>query len=149
MYEKLGRMERSLIMASDPEVKISIEQRIKVEIEPQIQRTEIDYLRLLAEEANSLIIDEADANEAVIEVIKTAEIIEQNNTNQYPVQVIELLTEIRNKLNEPGKSAAAKLKAAIPLLPPFVSYEVEFETESILRRIFPTFSRLLRKAKKK
>ncbi|MBW4582064.1 MAG: hypothetical protein KME42_21070 [Tildeniella nuda ZEHNDER 1965/U140] len=149
LYQKLGAMERSRIMAYDAEAKISIEQRIREEIKPQIQQNEAEYWQLLAQEVDSLLIDEVDASSAITEVIQTVEIIEQNNTNQYPDQVIQLLTEIRNKLNEPGKSSSAKLKAALPLLPPFISYEVELETEGILRRMFPTFSRLLKKVEKK
>lgn len=149
LYEKLGDMERSLILSYDAEAKISIKQRIREEIKPQIRQTEVEYWQLLTHEINASVIDEVDARSAIVEVIKTTEIIEQNNANQYPDQVIQLLTDIRNKLNEPGKSSSAKLKAALPLLPPFVSYEVELETEGILQRVFPTFSRLLRKAEKK
>lgn len=149
LYQKLGAMERSRIMAYDAEAKISIDQRIREEIKPQIHQTEAEYWQLLAQEINSLMINEIDAQNAIIEVIQTAEIIEKNNIDQYSDQVIKLLTEIRNKLSEPGKSSSAKLKAAVPLLPPFVSYEMEIETEGILRRIFPTFSKLVRKAEKK
>ncbi|MBF2028185.1 MAG: hypothetical protein IGS48_15705 [Oscillatoriales cyanobacterium C42_A2020_001] len=149
LYQKLGAMERSRIMAYDAEAKISIEQRIREEIRPQIQQNEVEYWQLLAQEVDSLLIDEVDASSAITEVIQTVEIIEQNNANQYPDQVIQLLTEIRNKLNEPGKSSSAKLKTALPLLPPFISYEVELETEGVLRRMFPTFSRLLKKVEKK
>ncbi|NET47733.1 MAG: hypothetical protein F6K09_03210 [Merismopedia sp. SIO2A8] len=142
-------MERGLILAYDAEEKISIKQRIQEEIKPQIYQTETEYWQFLIREINSLVIDEADASNAIFEVIQTAEVVEQNKTNQYPVQVIQLLTEIKNKLSEPGKSSVAKLKAAVPLLPPFISYEMEIETEGILRRMFPTFSRLLKKVEKK
>lgn len=146
LYEKLGAMERNCIMAYDAEAKISIEQRIREDVLPQIRRSETEYWQRLAQEANSLTINEIDANNAVIEI---AEIIDQSSSGQYPDQMIQLLTEIRNKLNEEGKTSSAKLKAALPLLPPFVSYEVELETQGMLRRMFPTFSRLLKKTEKK
>lgn len=146
LYEKLSAMERDRIMAYDAEAKISIEQRIRESVLPQIRRSETQYWQRLAQEANSLTINEIDANNAVIEI---AEIIDQSSDGQYPDQMIQLLTEIRNKLNEEGKASSAKLKAALPLLPPFLSYEVELETQGMLRRMFLILSRLLKKTGKK
>lgn len=148
LYEKLGAMEKAYSMAADPEIKISIKQRIREEITPQIRQIEAQFWKLSDQEASSSRIDEVDASNAVVEVVQIVERVQQNNANQYPDEVIQLLTEIRNKLNEPGKSSAAKLKAALPLLPPFVSYEMELDTEGLLRQVFPTFSRLFRKAEK-
>lgn len=145
LYEKLGAMEKSLAMAVDPEIKISIQQRIREEIKPEIQKNQSEYLQLLATQANSIIINENDANDLVVEMIEAIEIRQNNN---YPDQVINLLTEIRNELNKPEKSSSAKLKATIPLLPPFLSYEVDFETEDVLRRLFPTFDKLIKKKRK-
>ena len=149
LIEKLGSMEQNLAMASDAEVKISIKQRIREEIKPDIDKFQTEYWDTLAREVNSLKINETEADAAVIEVIQVIESFEQNNADMYAEQGIALLLDIRNKLSEPGPSATAKLKAAIPLFPPFVSYEVEFEPASFLRRVFPTFSRLVRKAEKK
>ena len=148
LYESLGAMERGFIFAYDPEAKNSIKQRIREEIKPQIRQTEVEYWQLLAHEVNSWVIDD-DANSAIIEVIQATDIIKQNDSSKNHNELIQHLTKIQNKLNEPGKSSSAKLKAAIPLFPPFVSYEVELETQGILQRLFPTFSRLLRKVRKK
>jgi hypothetical protein len=57
-----------------------------------------------------------------------------------------LLREIRDKLNEQELPAAAKLKAALPLVPGILSYEVELDTESSLRRAFGPIRRLFRGA---
>ena len=61
------------------------------------------------------------------------------------VQILELLNQILAKLNQPEGLAAAKLKAAISTIPPFVSltYEAELDTESTFKRYFPTFNRAI------
>ncbi len=144
LYKKLGAMERELINEYKAQAKFSIEQEID-DIKLKIREWKAEYWQLLAQEASLSRIDEVDASNAVVEVVQIVERVQQNNANQYPEQVIQLLTEIRNKLNEPGKSSTAKLKATLPLLPPFVSYEMELD---LLRQVFPTFSRLFRKAEK-
>ena len=50
-----------------------------------------------------------------------------------------MLQEILTELRKPGTPAAAKLKVAIPLVPGFVEIEFEGDTESVVRRLFPTF----------
>jgi hypothetical protein len=61
------------------------------------------------------------------------------------VQILESLNQILAKLNQPERSAAAKLKAAISTIPTFVSltYEAELEPESTFKRYFPTFNRAI------
>jgi hypothetical protein len=64
----------------------------------------------------------------------------------YADEFIQLLREIRDRLNEQELPAAAKLKAALPLVPGILSYEVELDTESSLRRAFGPIRRLFRGA---
>lgn len=149
LYEKLAAMERSRITAYDAEAKISIGMRIREEILPDIRRYEADYWQVLSQEFNALSIDEIDANDVIIEMARIIEQITKHQSNGYPDEIIHLLTEVRDKLREPEKSSTAKLKATLPLLPPFVSYEIEFGTQGILQQFFPTFSRLLDKTRKK
>jgi hypothetical protein len=61
---------------------------------------------------------------------------------------MKVLQEIKAALSKPGIPAAGKLKAAIPLLPGVISYEMELDTEGLLRRVFPTFCDLADKIKK-
>jgi hypothetical protein len=60
---------------------------------------------------------------------------------QYSDEVLQILQEIRDKLNQPGPTAAAKLKGVISSIPPFVgiSYEAELDTENFFQQHFPTF----------
>jgi hypothetical protein len=83
--------------------------------------------------------DEAEA--VVAELVAEGEAIATNPPDD--ALVLELLQKILGKLNEPDKNAAAKLKGAISLLPPFVSviYEAELDTESTVRKYLPTFSK--------
>lgn len=97
LYETLGEAQKRLAFANDIFEKNSIKQRIRKEVLPEIREREAEYWQLLTQESNSWAIDEDDANNAIIEVIQTVEIIEQNNTNQHPDQVIQLLTDIQSK----------------------------------------------------
>lgn len=144
LYDTLGNVQKRLDTANDIFEKDSIEKRIRRELLPTIREREAEYWQLLAQEANSLGIDDVDASNAVVEVVQIIETVQQNSTDD---RVVQLLTKILNKLNEPGTPAAAKLKATFPLLPFFLSYEIELDTEGLLRRMFPTFRRLLKGAK--
>jgi uncharacterized protein (DUF2236 family) len=145
LYETLGNLQNQLAYTGGAIERNTIKLTISKQVLPEIRKYEQEYWQILAAEANSFVIDETDADIAIIEVLQTIEQIQQSSIDPYSNQVIQLLTEIRDKLNEPHKSAAAKLKATLPLLPPFVSYEFELGTEGILQRIFPTFRRLLKK----
>ena len=83
--------------------------------------------------------DEAEA--VVADLVAEGESIATNPPDD--VLVLDLLQKILGKLNEPDKNAAAKLKGAISLFPPFVSviYEAELDTESTVRKYLPTFSK--------
>ena len=50
-----------------------------------------------------------------------------------------LLDEILVELRKEDTPASAKLKIAIPLIPNIVTYELEGDTETVIRRLFPTF----------
>ena len=50
-----------------------------------------------------------------------------------------MLRQILVELQKPGTPAAAKLKVAIPLIPNVLSYEMEGDKESVVRRLFPVF----------
>jgi hypothetical protein len=65
-------------------------------------------------------------------------------------EVIEYLQKILAKVEEPGPTAAAKLKAVVSSIPPFVgiSYEAELDTENFLNRYFPTFMQAVQRLKK-
>jgi hypothetical protein len=148
LYEKLGALEKEYHMAFDAGYKISLTQRMR-EQKAEILQCKEEYFQLLAQQAKSLVaddIDESYANSICAEIVTVAdELIEHNNNRE----LINLLKQIKDKINEPEKPAAAKLKAAIPLLPGFLSYEAEVDTEGVLKRIFTTFHKLFEAIPKK
>lgn len=98
----------------------------------------------LIAQITDIAIDEAEA--VVADLVAEGEVIATNPPDD--VLVLDLLQKILGKLNEPDKNAAAKLKGAISLFPPFVSVicEAEMDTENTVRKYFPTFSRWTKEA---
>lgn len=148
-YENLGSMEQDLARTYDSRAKIAIKQQIRDEILPQIRKYEAEYWQLLAQVAPSCAVEEVDARNAIVQVVQEVELIENKPSVRYPDEFMQLLLEIRDKLNEPGIPAAAKAKLALPLLPGILSYEVELDTENALRQAFQPLRGLFKKALKK
>jgi hypothetical protein len=97
-----------------------------------------------------LTITNEEAEPIVAELVTEVESVKKQ-PDQFSPEILELLQQILAKLNAPNTPAAAKLKAAISTLPPFVSltYEVELDTESTFRTYFPTFNRYLKGVKER
>jgi hypothetical protein len=107
---------------------------------------ETEYLQQLAQRANSYELEEGDAENAIFQV--HAEVLRViNNQPHVNDELMRLLVEIRDKLNEPGPTAAAKAKLALNLIPGILVYEFEVDTENSLRRLRQPIVRLFQKAK--
>jgi hypothetical protein len=107
---------------------------------------ETEYLQQLAQRANSYELEEGDAENAIFQV--HAEVLRViNNQPHVNDELMRLLVEIRDKLNEPGPTAAAKAKLALNLIPGFLVYEFEVDTENSLRRLRQPIVRLFQNAK--
>lgn len=145
-YETLGEVEKRLAMTDEIFSKNAIKQRIREEVLPELHKVEVEYWQLLEQEARTCTVAEVDAGNAIIEVVQEVELIENQPNANYPDEFMDLLLEIRDKLNQQELPAAAKLKAALPLVPGILSYEVELDTESSLRRAFQPIKRLFRGA---
>jgi predicted nuclease with TOPRIM domain len=151
LYEQLGGKERALIRAPEEE-KTRIRQQIR-DLKKDIHQCEEDYLQRLQQESVELTFDEADAQAAIDVVAQEVATVERqvdSYPDEYRDRVIRLLQEIKTKLEAPEPTAAAKLKGVLSPIPPFIgiSYEAEIDTENFLRKNFPTFTRLVRRAKK-
>ena len=149
LYETLGEAQKRLAYANDIFEKNSIKQRIRKEVLPELHQVEKEYWKQLEQEARTCAVAEVDAGNAIIEVVQEVELIENQPNANYPDKLMPLLLEIRDKLNEPGQLAAAKAKLALPLVPGILSYEVELDTESSLRRAFQPIRRLFKDALEK
>lgn len=145
-YEQLGAAEKALPMNYDPKAYTAIKQDIRERILPEIRKYEAEYWQLLAQEARNCDVPEDDASLAIVEIVPEVQIIQSQPSANYADEFMQLLREIRDKLNEPGTPAAAKAKFALSLIPGILSYEVELDTENSLRRVFQPIRRLFRGA---
>lgn len=128
-------------------------ERIKLQItdlKKLMQPYEQEYWEILSEQSGSIEISELDAQVVVAEIVNQVHKIEVSSST-YPDEALMLLRQIRDKLNQSDKSAAAKVKGVISSIPPFVgiSYEAELDTENFLRNHFPTFISLINRTIKK
>lgn len=144
-YRKLGKFQQRIAHTASLPEEFDLEERIQA-IRLAIRGYEVEYWDLLAQEARACVVEEVDARNAIVEVVRTVELIEHTASANYPNEFMRLLLEIRDKLNEPGQPAAAKAKLALPLVPGILSYEVELDTENSLRRAFGQIKRLFRGA---
>jgi len=144
--KNLTRLRKQLAGKEDTLTTIAPEERVRIKLQitdlkAEMQPFEIEYWQILADESATTIISEP-APEVVV-----AEIVEQvgqlQTSQQYPDEVLEWLQKIHAEVSKPGTPAAAKLKGALSLMPPFVnvSYEAELDTENFVRTHFPTFTK--------
>jgi hypothetical protein len=145
-YETLGEAEKDLAMTTDTFEITRIKQRIRERVLPDIRKYEAEYWEVLVQEARTCAVEEVEAQNAIGEIIPEVEVIANQPSANYAYEFMQLLLEIRDKLNQQELPAAAKLKAALPLVPGILSYEVELDTESSLRRAVQPIRRLFRRA---
>jgi hypothetical protein len=122
-----------------------LKQQLRLEILKPIRDYEQEYWQIIAGQSNLVQISEADAEVVIAEFVEGVGQLREENA-----EVIEYLQKILAKVEEPGPTAAAKLKAVVSSIPPFVgiSYEAELDTENFLNRHFPTFMQAVQCLKK-
>jgi hypothetical protein len=148
LYEQLGGKEKALIRAPEEE-KTRIRQQIR-DVKKDIQQFETDYLQYLGQESVALTFEETDA-QAVLNVVAEEVTRIEGKSSGYADELLQQVRAIREILDKPGTSAALKIKPVISLVPPGLGLMIEGElnTESFLRKNFPTFMRLVEGSKKK
>ena len=117
-------------------------------LKPKIRKVEEELFALLQQESRGLTFVETDA-QATIDVI-AQEVSRVRRQPDLSEQVLAVLQRVEDKLNEPGVTADAKLKGTLSVFPPFIglAYEGQIDTENFCRKYFPTFTRLMKGAKK-
>jgi hypothetical protein len=145
-YKQLACQESAQRKIEDSQ-KERIGQQIS-DTKKSIGKIQGEYWVLLKSQTARLDITDADAEIVTAEIIQEVEILQHQSTVQSNAELVKLLTEIKAELTKPGIPGSGKLKAAIPLLPGVLAYEIDLDTEGLLRRIFPTFSKLAGKLKK-
>lgn len=147
--EKLGSYQKEIAITANRATDFELKQRIKREVLPEIRQYQKEYWELLNQVAQSQPIDEDKAEIAIIEVIQEIDQIQSNPNLEFPNEIIQLLLEIRDKLQEPGQPAAAKAKLNLPIVPGFLSYELEVDTENSVKKVFEPIRKLFRRAAEK
>ncbi|AFY64981.1 hypothetical protein [Geitlerinema sp. PCC 7407] len=148
LWEQHEQLERDILLNTG-RPSIQAQQTLVLEIKPKIREYEKEYWQILAEQSGIAAITEPEAEVIVAEIVEQTEKLQ--TSQQYPDEVLDYLKKIYAEVSKPGTPAAAKLKGALSLLPPFVSlaYEAEIDTESFVRTHFPTFSRWTKALAKK
>jgi hypothetical protein len=145
-YKRLGFFQLKISEGVSADQEFYNTQQINNYIMPRIRQYEEEYWSILAAEAPSCEVAELDASYALVEVVPKIERIVNQSSTKYPDELMQKLQEILDKLNEPKTPAAAKLKAALPLVPFIMYYELELDTEILLRRVFERMRQLFKKA---
>jgi tetratricopeptide (TPR) repeat protein len=144
-YEKLAHLEKSYALASPGQTKAVLEQAMKRETWPTIRRLEKELAELLAEHSATAQVPNEEAEAVCAEVISEVSSLQSASRDDWPDEVLQALTEIQQKLGEPGKAAAAKLQVILPIIPFLVSYTLELDTESTLVQTWRKVKSLFRK----
>jgi len=131
-YEKLNDFQKELAITSGAAAKFELRQRLKREVLPDIRKHEVEYAELLAESTDLASVPADEAENTTAELVRAVQHVERLPDPNRPAEITRLLADIRRKLDEPGKVAAAKLKVALPIIPLIASYEMEMDTEAVL-----------------
>ncbi len=123
-----------------PEERVRIKQQI-ADLKAEIYPFEIEYWQLLAEYADTTEIQEPKPEVVIAELVEQS--TQLQTSDQYSEEVLAWVQKIYAEVSKPNTPAAAKLKGALSLIPPFVNltYEAELDTENFLRKYFPTFTK--------
>ncbi len=148
-YETLEAAEKRLAMTDEIFAKNAIKLRIREEILPEIHQCEREYWQLLVQASGAASVQEEEAQTVVVEVSQAVNAIQTTAPAHTPAELMQLLREIRDKLDKPKTPASAKAKLALPLVPGLLSYEVELDTEAALRRAFLPLKKLFKGAAEK
>lgn len=137
LYEQLAGEERAFRLAEEAD-KSRIQQKIRLTW-TRIRECDREYVQRLSQQVKRQDLPEPIAEIVVAELVDEIEVLEPIEKRD---DVRELLQKVLKELQKPGTPAAAKLKVAIPIIPNIVTYEIEGDTESVVRQLFPTFVKM-------
>lgn len=146
LNERLDMFEDEINITNSVPQKFELQKKIDQEILPRICRYEAEYWALYPQkDMEAIIISDDEAKPKLLQIEQAVESIEHIPNTEYPDELLLLLQDIRAKLDDLDKSAAAKLKVALPLIPAIASYELEMDTEGVMYKIWEGVLNLLRK----
>lgn len=132
VFEKRYEFEQAIEMAAGADQKIALKQQIKREINPQLLAYEKEYADLLACGLQEAEVSEEAAQPIITEIFEAAQKACAGAESSGSDEIIRYLKEISEKLNEPGKSAIAKLKTTLPIIPLITRLELELDIEKVV-----------------
>ncbi len=135
-YEQVHEYELEIARAAGGDQRIKLRRQLKTEITPKLRQLEQEYARLLAAGAQLESLPEEDARGLVAEVRAGVAKTDAAKAGDASGEMLRLLGELREQLDKPDKSAAAKLKVMLPIIPLLASYELEMDTEGVLTAVW-------------
>jgi len=135
-YEKLNDFQKDLAITASAAAKFELRQLLKRDVLPDIRKHEVEYAELLADSTDLASVPAEQAEATTAELAHAVEHVQSLPDPNRPEEITRLLADIRRKLDDPGKVAAAKLKVALPIIPMIVSYEMEMDTGAALVNVW-------------
>ena len=150
-YRKLSRFQKDLDVSAHTPSQFELTEEINNKILPRIRVCELEYWGILRQFSPKCDIPDLDAQSAIRTITQDLQGVrwQAMSPEVLDPKVLPLLESILQKLDEPGTAAAAKAKFAVNVIPGILTYEFEFDTESILRRAFKPLKQLFGEAAKK
>jgi hypothetical protein len=143
-YQKLQMFEEQIaITASAPE-KFELQQRLKRDVLPHLCQHEIEYAELLAETTSVERIPDREAEDILADVHTALVSVDSKKPADISGDFKHALADIKEKLDAPAKTAAAKLKVVLPLIPLIASYELELDTGAFWVKVWRRVRELFR-----
>jgi hypothetical protein len=138
--ERLYKLLKGLERAKDGADRAD-KGRVQLQIDEhwlEISQVEREYTQRLVQQVQRHEVPEPLAEIVVGELVDEIELMQSPERDDVTQKI---LAQILEELKRPGALASAKLKVAIPIIPNLVSYEIEGDTETVVRRLFPTFTK--------
>ncbi len=143
-YDKRSQYEEQIALCARTPNAIELRQRFKREVLPDIQRYEKEYADLLARRVNLHQIPAGEAEKSLADVTHAIDGLDRHSSQALPDEGSSLLVEIRKIVDDREKTAAAKLKVALPIILLLVSCEMELDTEIALQSVWKQLRTLFR-----
>jgi hypothetical protein len=142
--------KRDTLTTIAPEEKVRIQQQID-DLRSEIRALEREYWEILHRRSISFEPSEDEAEPIVAEWVEKANQLATNPPANVPAEILQQVQAVAQQLDQPGQSAAIKVKGMISALPPFfsVGVETELDVAAFIERNFPTFHNWARALAKK
>ncbi len=133
-YAQLVDFQLELARAEGGGQRVKLRRQIAVDILPKLGSYEDEFAAQLAAGASESSIPTDEAEVIVAELVKVTSTLQEGEGVRD--QIRSLAKQLKEQLDEPGRSAAAKLKVALPIIPGIARYELELDTENLVNQVW-------------